>query len=132
MRHDSLYTSIVDVTVWHLGRPNYMLVSSFCFPYLCVKLLYLFSSVHIAFYIAFVTYHYLLNICIIFCDNWPLARYVLQLILVFTCNSCTTLMPYISSLWVQFFKLFLEALSVYLQPIYSFVLSSLTYVFVIP
>ena len=103
MRHDSLYTSIVDVTVWHLGRPNYMLVSSFCFPYLCVKLLYLFSSVHIAFYIAFVTYHYLLNICIIFCDNWPLARYVLQLILVFTCNSCNTLMPYIPSLWVQFF-----------------------------
>ena len=132
MRHDCLYTSIVGITVWHLGSPNYMLVSSFCFPYYCVKLLYLFSSVHIVFYIAFVTYHYLLNVCIIFCDNWPLARYVLQLILVFTCNSCTILMPYIPSLWVQFFKVFLEALSVYLQPICSFVLSSLTYVFVIP
>ena len=128
----SLYASIVGVTVWHLGSPNYMLVSRFCFPYLCVKLLYLFSSVHIVFYRAFVTYHYLLNICIVFCDNWPLARYILQLILIFTCNSCTILMLYIPSLWIQFFKVFLEALSVYLQTIYSFVLSSLNYVFVIP
>ena len=49
-----LHTIIVGVTVWHLGSPNYILVSSPCFPYLFpvtfVSYYCLFSSLHIVLY----------------------------------------------------------------------------------
>ena len=82
-----------------------------------------FCSLHIVFHIAF---------CYISLPAKYLRKYILQLILVFTCISCSSLLPYIPSLWVQFVLAFLEALSVYLQPIYSFVLSLLNYILVIP
>ena len=133
----TLHTNIVGVAVWHLGSPNYVLVSSFCLPYLCPVTFALyycsFSAVcTLCFTQVFVIYPYLLNICIVFCYNYPLAKYILQLILVFSCNSCNSLLPYIPSLWVQFVLAFLEALSVYLQPIYSFLFSLLNYILVIP
>ena len=65
---------------------------------------------HIAFLLAI--YSYLLNICIAFCYNYPLAKYILQLILVFNCSSCASLLPYIPSLWVQFETKIWETLSV--------------------
>ena len=42
------------------------------------------------------------------------------------------LLPYIPSPWVQFVLAFLEALPVYIQAIYSFALSLLNYILVIP
>ena len=132
----SLHTSIVGVTVWHLGSPNYILVSCLCLPYLCPVIFVLFfvsfSSLHHVSHSLLLAISLPANICIVFCYNYPLAKYILQLILVFTCSSCTSLLPYIPSLWVQFVLAFLEALSVYLQPIYSFVLSLLNYILVIP
>ena len=132
-----LHTSIVGFTVWHLGSPNYILVSSFCLPYLCPVTFVLyycsFSAVYtLCFTQAFVIYLYLLNICIVCCYSYPLAKYILQLILVFSCSSCTSMLPYIPSLWVRFVLVFLEALSVYLQPIYFFLFSLLNYILVIP
>ena len=53
----SLHTSIVGVTVWHLGSPNDILVRSFVFHTFCpvtfVILSCLFSSLHIMCHIAF-------------------------------------------------------------------------------
>ena len=134
----SLYTSIVGVTVLHLGCPNYVLVSclSLPHPFPVIFVLYFVafqqSKHHVSLSLLLAIYPYQLNICIVFCYNYPLVKYILQLILVFTCSSCTSLLPYIPSLWVQFVLAFLEALSVYLQPIYSFVLSLLNYIPVIP
>ena len=99
-----IYTSIIGVTIWHLGSPYYILVSSLSLPYPCpvtFSLYYcrlcLFSSLHIVSHIVshIVIYSYLLNICIVFCYNYPLAKYILQLILVFSCSFCTSLLPYI-------------------------------------
>ena len=60
MRHNifdySLHTSIVGVTVWHLGSLNYILVSSPCFPYLfpvtLVSCYCAYLAVYILFYLA--------------------------------------------------------------------------------
>ena len=98
-----IYTSIIGVTVWHLGSPYYILVSSLSLPYSCpvtFSLYYcrlrLFSSLHIVSHSLFLyIYSYLLNICIVFCYYYPLAKYILQLILVFFCSFCTSLLPYI-------------------------------------
>ena len=118
-----------------MGSPNYILVSSLCFSYLCpinFALCYCaFSAVYTLVIIPFVIYPYLVNICIIFCYSYHLARYILQLILVSTCSSCTSRLSYIPSILVQFVLAFLEPLSVYLRPIYSFVLSLLNYILVI-
>ena len=118
-----------------LSGPTYILVSCLCLPDLCpvtfVLDYYVLSIVYTLFHILLATYPYLLDICIVFCYNYPLTKYILQLILVLSCSSCTSLLPYIPSLWVQFVLAFLEALSVYLPRIYSFVLGLLNYILVI-
>ena len=126
----SLHTSIIGVTVWHLGSPNYMLYTILSQLPLCHIIVSIQQSTR-CFIQPFVACPYLRNICIVFFYNCPLAKQILQLILVFYCSSCTSQLPYILSLWVQFVLVFL-VLSLYLQPIYSFVLSLLNYVLVIP
>ena len=104
----SLHTNVVGVTVWHLGSPNYILVSCLCLPYLCPVIFVLYFvtfqqyTLHVSHSLLLAIYSYLLNICIVFCYNYPLAKHILQLILVFTCSSCASLLPYIPNLWVQF------------------------------
>ena len=120
-----------------LSSLNYIQVSGLYFPYLfaqlpCAISLCLFSSLYIVFYIVFcyilLPAKYLYSILL----QLPLEKYILQLFLVFTSSSCTGLLLYIPNLWVHFVLAFLEALSVYLQPVSSFVLRVLNYVHVIP
>ena len=131
----SLHRSIVGVTVWYLGSPNYILASCLCLLYLCPVMFVLYfapfqqSTHYVSHSLLLAIYPYLLNICIFFCYNYPLAKYILHLILVFTCSSCAGLLPY-QAFGYNFFSI-LEALAVYLQPIYPFVLSLLNYIPVI-
>ena len=115
----SLHRSIVGVTVWYLGSPNYILVSCLCLLYLCPVMFVLYfvpfqqSTHYVSHSLLLAIYPYLLNICLFFCYNYPLAKYILRLILALTCSSCASLLPYIPSLWVQLFKHFRSISSVF-------------------
>ena len=124
-----------------LGSPNYILVSCLCLSYPCPVIFVLYfmpfqkSTHYVSQSLLLAIYPYLLNICIVLCYNYPLVKYILQLILVFTCSSCASLLPYIPSICLAFGTIclaFLEALSVYLQPVYSFALSLLNQIPAIP
>ena len=94
------FSSNVGFTVWHLGIPNYILVSSLCFPHLCpVSLCYIIvpfqqstPCVLYSILLPVFTCELSVNICIVFCYNYLLATYILQLFFfVFTCSSYTSL-----------------------------------------
>ena len=69
-----LHTSIVDITVWHFGSPNYMLVSSICIPYL-------YSIPFVSYYYAYLALYTLfyVNFCYIFLPAKFLHIILLQL-----------------------------------------------------
>ena len=87
-----------------------------------VLLLCIFSSLHIVIHIAFccisLPAKYFQSILL----QLPFGEVYCAAYFVFTCRSCINLLPYIPGIYVQFFLAVLKALSVYLQPIYSFVL----------
>ena len=120
---DYILTGIVSVTVWHLGSPNYILVSSACVPclcpvtfvsYYCIYLL-VYALLYLTFCYIFLPAKYLHSILL----QLPFGQ-TLQLILVLYCSSCTSQLPYLPSLWVQFVLAFSKVLSVYFQLIQSF------------
>ena len=82
---------IVGVAVWYLSIPSYILVSSLCFPHLCpVSLCYivvLFQQfTHCFLYsilLNVLTCSLSVNISIVFCYNYRLVKYILQLFFCF-------------------------------------------------
>ena len=82
---------IVGVAVWYLSIPSYILVSSLCFPHLCpVSLCYivvLFQQfTHCFLYsilLNVLTCSLSVNISIVFCYNYLLVKYILQLLFCF-------------------------------------------------
>ena len=81
----------VGVTVWYLSISSYILVSSLCFPHLCpVSLSYIVvlfqQSTHCFLHsilLYFLTCQLSVNISIVFCYNYRLVKYILQLFFCF-------------------------------------------------
>ena len=81
----------VGVTVWYLSISSNILVSSLCFPHLCpVSLCYIVvlfqQSTHCFLHsilLYFLTCQLSVNISIVFCYNYRLVKYILQLFFCF-------------------------------------------------